>query len=73
MCNSGAYLESLLARRLPYVFEGLVVLQKVLATSNVHLEETNSSTPAMVKQTTYVEFQVFTLKHPIHSTVLSSD
>lgn len=42
LCNSGVYLERLLARGHAYVFEGLVVLEEVLATSNVHLEERNS-------------------------------
>lgn len=56
LCNSGVYLESFLARRPPDVFEGLVVLQQVLPTGDVHLQETNSDTPVIVKQG-YIEFQ----------------
>lgn len=44
LCKSDVYLESPLASRLPYVFEGLVVLEEVLATSNIHLEERKRET-----------------------------
>lgn len=50
LCNSDVYLESLLARRPPYVFEGLVGLEEVLATSNVHLEERNRETPVTAER-----------------------
>lgn len=50
LCNSDVYLESLLASRPPYVFEGLVGLEEVLATSNVHLEERNRETPVTAER-----------------------
>lgn len=33
------YLKSLFAHRLLYVFEGLVVIEEVLSTNHVHLED----------------------------------
>lgn len=50
LSNADGYLESLLARRLSYVFEGLVVLEEVFATGDVHLEERNRETPVTAER-----------------------
>lgn len=65
--DSDVYLESLLARRLPYVFEGLVVFKEVLATSDVHLEERHGETGRHRLQLSgagvKLDFQVFRFKN----------